>query len=200
MKSRTRKDKGRRLQVQLAEALSIHFGLTIEAKPPVQTGERASGALYVPESGRPDLQVKRMGEPGADVVLMSGRARGLVSVAGLPCMFECKNHEALEFGPKLWDMGALPVVREALGQCYAEAMDAGWLPCAVVSRNRWPVLVAWIDCFAGALLPVLHSTGATFLTMPMTFDETCYRVEMTSLQDFLDLLSIDLEGLKGRLR
>ena len=95
MKIRSAKNKGRRLQVRVAEWLARHLGLTIVAVPPTKPGSRR-GVTYVPE-GCGDILVRPMSQPGLDVVFLSDRAKLLASkffgvhVDGI----ECKNNEKL---------------------------------------------------------------------------------------------------------
>ena len=138
------KAKGRRLQVTTAVCLALRFNLSIEATPPTKPGLR-NGVLWVPETENPDLRVRVMGQPGPDVVLVSPRARQLVSLGGYPAMFETKNVEDWDFGPAFWKDGENAFLWGALEQ----AWKAAWkrfpmvTPVVILGKNRWPPLAAW---------------------------------------------------------
>jgi hypothetical protein len=141
------KAKGRRLQVDVAEAIAARCNLTIEAVPPTKAGMR-NGALWVPEGSGADLGVRRMGEAGSDVPLLTGRARASVQLFGRPLWVETKNTEQWDLGPKLWESGISGFIAKA----YRQAMDASkeyWemhngLPIVVLSKNFWQPIVAWV--------------------------------------------------------
>lgn len=166
MTPKSAKAKGRRLQQQVAEALSRAFGLTIAAVPPTRPRRDASGVVYVPESDGPDLGIRRIGEAGADVVLLSARARERVRIRVgddrrlRSCWFEVKNVErwgqGYARGRDLWDRGlppppALAAYRQA---CAGIARMTGqpvathgiaeawtWTPVVVLGRNRHATVV-----------------------------------------------------------
>lgn len=145
MRSSSVKAKGRRLQVELAEQLSVRFGLTIEATPPTKPGVReASGAVYVPVHAFPDLRVKRMGEAGADVELITPKATERVRLDGYPIWWECKNVErGWDLGPGFWKTGSLALVTQAFEQAKA-AKPVDTTTVVVISKNRHPTLAAWL--------------------------------------------------------
>ena len=91
------KAKGRRLQVTTAVCLALRFNLSIEATPPTKPGLR-NGVLWVPETENPDLRVRVMGQPGPDVVLVSPRARQLVSLGGYPMPVDAAGQDAVLVG------------------------------------------------------------------------------------------------------
>jgi GNAT superfamily N-acetyltransferase len=143
VKHASRRQKGRRLQVTLAEALAVRFDLTIEAVPPTPIGVRDNGAVYVSEARIPDLRVRRMGEAGVDVMLLSAMAHHMVAMQGLTCIFECKNVEKLALGGADWWKGqGTKLIAAAIAQARAHAV-AGEIPVAVVSKNLFPTLVVW---------------------------------------------------------
>lgn len=186
MKSRQRKVKGRKLQVALAEKLALELGLTIEAQPPTPVGIRANGVNYLAEDQWPSLRIRRMGEPGADVALLSPLARNKVRLYGCPLYFECKNHERLEFSKDIWTNRTLPTVQVALSQA-VKSCPEGWLPCAVVSKNRWPVLVGWpmresvtLPVDATAMRMLLYVEGAGEM-----------QVMITDLHSFTEVLRME---------
>lgn len=139
------KRKGRKLQVELAEQLSVLFGLTIEATPPTKPGVReATGAVYVPVHAFPDLRVKRMGEAGADVELLTPKAAGSVRLDGHPIWWECKNVErGWDIGAGFWRTGSLSLVTQAFEQAKA-AKPLETTTVVVISKNRHPTLAAWL--------------------------------------------------------
>jgi len=138
MKTAGAKAKGRRLQVLTAEIIAREYSLTIEAHPPVPVGER-QGVLYVREDENPDLRVRGSSEPGADVVLVTERARScLCAPRGESFHIECKNVEEIGLGPKFWTgLGSA-----ILDTAYNQALTSGREPLVVLSRNRWPVIGA----------------------------------------------------------
>lgn len=137
---RSSKAKGRRLQAQVAEAFSAAFTLTIEAVPPTKPGER-NGAMYVPE-GTGDLRIRRMGEAGCDVVLVTEDARKAVAVGRLPLFIECKNTEAWALDAMFWARGTNAFIAKALHQARASAPE-GWMAVLILGKNRWPPLAVW---------------------------------------------------------
>ena len=144
MRPSSAKAKGRRLQVELAEALSVRLGLTIEATPPTKPGVReASGAVYVPVHSFPDLRVKRMGEAGADVELLTPKAASYTKLDGHPIWWECKNVErGADFNAAFWRSGRLPLLDTAFEQADASRPPQSTV-AVVFSRNHYPILVAW---------------------------------------------------------
>lgn len=145
MTPRSGKAKGRRLQVRVAETFARAFELTIEATPPTPTGRR-DGVDWVAETAMPDLMVRRMGEAGADVALLSDKARARVSLGGKPLWIECKNHEAglsFQLDSAFWLGKRKPpsLLQEAYRQAAVSSMGHGCLPLGVVSRNHFPTLV-----------------------------------------------------------
>lgn len=156
MKIRSAKNKGRRLQIGVAVSVASRFNLTIVCDPP----REPDGVLWVPEEGLvgeevalikwPDLRVRRMGEPGADVALISVRARQLVTIGGQPVWWECKNSESWEFGPRLWEGKGQGFLENAWNQARTAAPKE-WVPVVVLGKNRWPSLAVWrggdVRCF-----------------------------------------------------
>lgn len=162
-----RRAKGRRLPVQVAEALAEAFKLTIEATHPKFAGKKR-GVLYVPEGHDADLRIKGSGQVGADVVIVSKAARkalyvktlhrtnrGLVHYGdddlGLP-MIECKNTEGWSIDAQFWRTGKLPaIIRKALKQAKGHGgpekgrasgvLRPLYFPVVICSRNLWPALV-----------------------------------------------------------
>jgi len=144
MKPASAKCKGRRLQTQLAETLAVRFDLTIDATPPTKPGARPNGAVYVPVHAFPDLRVKRMGEAGADVELLTPRAIERVQLDGYPIWFECKNVEnGWDIGAGFWRSGNLAVVADAFEQASA-ARPIETTSVIVLAKNRHPMLAAWL--------------------------------------------------------
>jgi len=156
VKSRSAKNKGRRLQIGVAVSVAAKLGLTVVCDPP----REPDGVLWVPEEGLqleegkpiewPDLRVRRMGEPGADVALLSVRARQRVTIGGQPVWWECKNSESWEFGPRFWEGKGQAFVENAWNQARGAA-PKGWVPVVVLGKNRWPSLAVWrggeVRCF-----------------------------------------------------
>lgn len=147
------KAKGRRLQFQVAELLSKEFALTIEANPPTRPGERKNGAVYISETDAlADLRVRRMGEAGSDVALLSTTAKERVCQRDVywagsgnphaPLWIECKNTEAWNFDANFWKTGANAFVDAAMHQIN-HAMPSKWRPLLVLGRNRWEPLAVW---------------------------------------------------------
>lgn len=142
-----RKAKARRLQVEVAEMLARAFGLTILAEKPTKPGRR-NGVLWVPEGEPADLKVRMMGQSGADVALLTARARRAVAYDGAPLWIECKNMEAgWELGKAFWSRKVPGGIAAAWRQAQKGAvavgrvlgvMDRGMLPLVVLSRNFWP--------------------------------------------------------------
>ena len=141
----SRRAKGRRLQVELAEALSQHFRWTIEAVPPTRPGKRANGAVWIAEDQHPDLRVRRSGEAGVDVALLTPRAQERLTMEGKKLFFECKNVEkAWDFGPQFWVTGNLVYVSRLLRDLSQRSLIMSlYQPAVVLGKNRWPPLVAW---------------------------------------------------------
>lgn len=152
MKTSSCKAKGRRLQVFVAESLARACDLTIEASPPTKPGER-NGVIWVSEGNNPDLRVRQMGQAGADVALLSIQAQQKVSLARprnciapahnfSPLHIECKNTEVDAWGRAFWKKGHSALIDGTLWQAQRSALP-GWVPVAVLGRNRWPPVVAW---------------------------------------------------------
>ena len=144
MKTAVRKQKGRRLQVTLAELLACKFKLTIEAVPPTQPVRRKNGAHWVSEMSSPDLRVRRSGESGADVALLSKNAQEKVSLDSLPVLWECKNVEAWTFDGSFWLTGDVKYVSGILKEMQEKALNQFTRPVLVLGKNRWPPLAVWI--------------------------------------------------------
>lgn len=142
MKTSSAKAKGRRLQVEFAEAVAVRFHLTVEASPPTRTGTRPNGAVYVAETENADLRVRRSGEPGNDVVPLTTKARHVFHIFGWPFAVECKNVETLSFDrPSFWKGQGLTLVDTALQQALRYRTDE--MAIVIMSRNQFPVLVAF---------------------------------------------------------
>lgn len=137
------KQKGRTFQQQCAEAIAIHLGLTIQAEPPTKPGTRANDAVYVPETDPADLRIRRMGQPGADIVLASEKARTRVadSASGRAYWIECKNTEDFTLDAKFWSHGSAWLEKVQVATVLA-ANSAGMAPLVLVKRNGWPAF-AW---------------------------------------------------------
>lgn len=141
---RSSKAKGRRLQTYVAERLSEFLGLSIEAIPPTKPGER-NGAVYVPE-GTGDLRIRRMGEAGCDVVLVTEYARKQATFKSQPLFIECKNTEAWALDAMFWAKGSNAFILSALDQARRSAVHAyteDWMTVLVLGKNRWPPLAVW---------------------------------------------------------
>lgn len=136
--------KGRRLQVLVAETVATQFGLTIEAASPTKPGTRANGAVYVAEGERPDLRVRQMGQPGADVALLSEKAREVVRIPTRdPIWWECKNTERWALDAAFWRAHDLPApALKAIQQAY-RASQGYWTPVVVLSKNHHEPMALW---------------------------------------------------------
>lgn len=150
-----RRAKGRRLQVVVAEELSVAFGLHIEALKPTRPGARANGAVYVHEGETPDLRIRPSGHSGSDVALLSARARERVCLP-YPVReihWECKNTESWRLDAAFWK-GMIPkMVTGAFAQAYADIKQAPSglarrIPVLVLGKNNFPPLA------------VIHGTGS----------------------------------------
>lgn len=137
---RSSKAKGRRLQTYVAERLSWFLGLSIEAIPPTQPGER-NGAVYVPE-GTGDLRIRRMGEAGCDVVLVTEYARQQATFKSQSLFIECKNTEAWALDAMFWVKGSNAFILNALEQARRSTRD-DWMALLILGKNRWPPLAVW---------------------------------------------------------
>ena len=185
MRTSSVKAKGRRLQSQLAEALAAYFGLTIEAVPPTKPGIRklrAGGtARYVPEGERADLRVRRMGEAGADVALLTKRARQRVALGGRWVFWEAKNVEAFALNSTYWTDGSCVVLRTAMEQ---HVEHTGYVTVAVLGKNRHPPVAAvrW-DC-----LPSGTTSGLMARGRPVAFSTECDGCLLMPLPALLELL------------
>jgi len=136
------------LQVLVAESLASTFDLTIEAAPPTKPGKRRNGAVYVPEGQQPDLRVRQMGQPGADVALLSEKARALVHLPNRePIWWECKNTEGWALDASFWRSHDLPAVAlKAIQQAYRASRENGtWMPVIVLGKNHHEPMVLWQD-------------------------------------------------------
>lgn len=139
MTSKTAKAKGRRLQQQAAEILAEAMGLTIDAEPPAKPGERR-GVVYVPE-GQGDLRIRRMGQPGADIVLASQKAQWRIAIDGRPAWIECKNQEAFRLDAATWSRGSI-WLQGVYEDTVTRADKVGAAPLLILSRNHFPILAA----------------------------------------------------------
>ena len=195
MKTSSAKAKGRRLQVQVAEVLARAFSLSILAEKPTKPGKR-NGAWWIGESElfptqaavdlalpdgsdhwTPDLRVRLMGHPGADVALLTARARERVAHQRRPLSIECKNVEAWGLGREFW-LGEVPALvragyEQARKQCVAGVLSSlAALPLLVVGRNRWPPVAVcdWLSLeelgFERGPIAVLGEKG-TLLAVPL---------------------------------
>lgn len=132
--------------------LARAFGLTILAEKPTKPGKR-NGVLWVPEGEPADLKVRMMGQSGADVALLTAKAKAAVAYNGRPLYLECKNVEAgWEFGKAFWE-GKVPA---GIAAAYAQAERAArpaYHPLVVMSKNFWPPIAVcgWyqVDLDAG---------------------------------------------------
>jgi len=136
------KAKGRRFQVEVAETIARARGLTIEAVPPTKTGVRKD-VRWV-EEGHADLRVRRMGEAGADVALLSELAREQITLGhNIPVWIECKNAEGWTFDAGFWRTGKHYFIAEGLIQAKKAMPTINWKPVLIMSKNRWPALAIW---------------------------------------------------------
>ncbi|GIV86106.1 MAG: hypothetical protein KatS3mg054_0135 [Chloroflexus sp.] len=159
IKPRSRKQKGRRLQVRLAEFLSSALSLPIQATPPTRPGTRQNGSVYVPEGVDYGLLIRPSSMPGIDVVLCSSFARmaasRLFSLKRCLIGFECKNNET-SYRQIIKSVISAPApdrriaaIESALGQhdpmevvLSTEAGQNDSVVLACFSANRLPMLVA----------------------------------------------------------
>ena len=142
MQTHSIKAKGRRFQVEVAEIIARAQGLTIEAVPPTKTGLRKD-VRWV-EEGHADLRVRRMGEAGSDVALLSELARQQVTLGhNIPVWIECKNAEAWSFDAGFWRTGEHAFVDEGILQAKKAMPALNWKPVLILSKNRWPALAIW---------------------------------------------------------
>jgi len=130
MKPSSVKAKGRRLQTETAESLGVRLNLTIDAEPPTKPGRRSSGAIYVPE-GTGDLRIRRMGQPGADVVPISKVAQDRLRLNREPLHIECKNVETFDLMTILRTRESPAWLTQAFRQC-----DKKKHPLVVLRKNR----------------------------------------------------------------
>ena len=163
MKHGSRRAKGRRLQVQVAETLARAFKLTILAETPTKPGKRngvwwiGEGELYPSQAARelglvegqwsPDLKVRLSAQLGADVALLSPRARDLVSWCDLPLWIECKNMEGgWDLGKAFWE-GKVPAGLLAAWNQANRGAKATFRPLVIVARNFWPAVAVadWLE-------------------------------------------------------
>lgn len=155
MRHRSRKAKGRRLQVEVAEMLAYAFHLTIEATPPTKPGVRANRVVYVNEGENPDLRVRQMSEAGADVALLTSKAQAKIALYKEPLHIECKNSESWSFDANFWRTADSAFLRNALEQAGNSSRLSGSLPIVVLSKNRWDAIVVWSP------MDELEDVGAT---------------------------------------
>lgn len=138
MKVKSLKAKGRRLQVEVAEALASYFDLTVEAQPPTKPG-RLRNVTYVPETKNPDLRVRRSGEPGSDVVLLSDKAKQVLSIGGTPLSIECKYTEKFSLAHFLKTLDIGHIIGKGFKQ--AESVSSrSTVPVVFARKNRYPIL------------------------------------------------------------
>jgi len=130
--------------------LARRFKLTIEATPPTQPGIKKK-VQWVREDEKPDLRVRTMGQPGADVMLVSEQAKNKVSLFDslegrwYPVWFEIKNVEAWSLDAKFWSNGLLPAVMTGAYHQAVKRAPRGWKPIAVVGKNYMPPLAIWFS-------------------------------------------------------
>ena len=146
MKTAQRKAKGREFQSLVAEMLAVGLGLTIRAEPPTKPGTRANGAVYVPEGDHADLHVRRMGQPGADVALLSDKARRLIAIEDFELHIECKkNAKEVDLGWKFWRGGGCNAfLSKAMNQANDGAHRASVraaVGLVAFAGNNWPPMV-----------------------------------------------------------
>ncbi len=177
-----RKAKGRRLQVTVAEAIARRCDLTISAVPPTKPGKR-NGVLWVPEHQAPDLLVRMMGQAGADVAILSEKAKARVAFdmdnSPTPLWIECKNTEAWDFGASFWRTATSRFIENAMAQVEGVNFSQSFRPIVVLGKNNWPPLVVWVNN------PNILPTFPSGLDVLLFFDEF-YAV--TTLDSFLTLL------------
>lgn len=157
MKHGSRRAKGRRLQVTIAEQLSATFKLTIEATKPTRAGVRQNGATYVDETFHtpPDIRVRASGRAGSDVALLSTAAQQIVAWKGKPWWIECKNAEGWALDNAMWEHNKPPsVIVNAFEQIARDPQSAGWKPLVVLGRNRH-IPLAVVDTLS-ANIPFTH--------------------------------------------
>jgi len=168
MQHGSRRQKARRLQVEVAEILARRFKLTIEAAPPTKPGVKKK-IRWVREDEKPDLRVRTMGQAGADVGLLSEKAKRKISLfvteviekgGGLqPIWFEVKNVERWSLDATFWRKGILPTVMSGAYNQAKKSAPGGWRPIAVVGKNYMPPLAIWRDADPGEL-DVLDGDGS----------------------------------------
>jgi hypothetical protein len=179
MKHGSSRQKARRLQVEVAERLSVVLGLTIEAVPPTKPGKHKTGAVYTPEGDRPDLRVRRQGEAGVDVALLTDRAKNRVALVDFtgtrrPLYIECKNREAWDL-KRVWDKGddaALYPWMLQTSKGRHQHMRSG-IELLVLGKNDWPSIVilpklSWIPSLllkSACSAPIL--IAQRFVAMPL---------------------------------
>lgn len=179
MRPSSGKAKGRRFQVEVAEIIAKARGLTIEAVPPTKAGFR-NGVQWVPE-GTGDLRVRRMGEAGCDVALISHEAREKVTLGyNVPLWIECKNTEAWTFDAGFWRTGQNAFIHQAMEQtkkaiAKQKQVILNWKPVLVLSKNRWPALAVWhatardLAQFDGRQLLLFGESGEYYVTNFLDF-------------------------------
>lgn len=141
MRHRSRKAKGRRLQVEVAELLARTFDLTIEAVPPTTPGIKRR-AEWVREEDGPDLRVRQMSEAGVDVALLTHKAQKIIAIDGQPLHIECKNNESWTFDAKFWKTAHSAFVASAMKQANT-IKPPRYIPVIILSKNRWEPIAVW---------------------------------------------------------
>jgi hypothetical protein len=139
-----RRSKGQRLPRHVAESLSAALNLTIEAAAPTKPGKRPNAAVYVAEGSNADLRIRRSGQPGADLALLSERARSLLAIEERNVYVECKNCEGWMVGADMWKTGKVSkLVYKAWSQTLraANACFADVRPMIILGKNNHPPLV-----------------------------------------------------------
>ena len=134
-----RRAKGQRLQRKVAEDLSIVLGLTISAEPPTKPGTRPNGARYVAEERGPDLRIRRSGQPGDDVALLTAVALRKVTLRRNPLAFEVKNVESWSTDTA-FRKGKVEFLGRALRQLHQRVGSLARDPVVVFGRNNYPPL------------------------------------------------------------
>ena len=176
-----RRSKGRRLQVEFAETMSIAFGLTIEAVPPTQPGIRKNGAVYLAEGHKPDLRVRRSGEAGVDVALLTSKASACVALrdslgVARPLYIECKNNESWDLGRRMWETGGDAALKPWMVQAHKGrlAQTGRCIETLILGKNGWPSIVVfphlgWMTdqmwCGKQTLSPIL--LAKSFVAVPL---------------------------------
>lgn len=155
------KAKGRRLQVQTAEAIARVFKLTIEASPPTKPGKR-NGVVYVREEEKPDIRIRRMGQPGDDVKFLTPRALEALRIPGgnKRVAVECKNLEMWDLASNFWrsaESGWIQRTLEAQIKKHPQHIDI----LLVISKNQWPIMAIFYP-YTTRPMDLLHITYLKF--------------------------------------